>query len=501
MKEEVKNESPTSDSKLTLFRFELNRSQASLFLISSVMGIFIVSFLLAGDIFLNLFQFIFSVVPGYLENPGVYHEDYLFYHLIPIITRIIVSIIFLSLSIYGFRRILRNKSSENGPKRRTISQKRTVNWLGLKISHGQSLFIFSASLAGLLFVLQLFLEYYSHPLPMFGLLESICWIPEGPNQATSHELLLNNVPIAILAIFFILCLYSLFITRRGKPKNPSIKITKNYALLIFIGSVIVFIIFSARIFCHLALFNRDVSNLLGIISYNAPNSYQNNDFIRTVVFFSVSLVLMISSFFLKERNHKDMKTFDEFSWFHIKLTPHRVTILLSSALICVIFFTQYFLSYIFMFGDLFSFPSFLNNLFVIILIPIIFFCYYPIAKILVNHRFEKAIENINNSREFKTNWFKFRLDKINSVILLSVSSALVVFYLFQLVLMNMGAQAFYSNLDPLGSYMLFSFPFMTIFIFLIIAVNIYTIIKTLPSIRDSKSQKLKKVDDGNRRNE
>ena len=299
MKEEVKNDSPTSDSKLTLFRFELNLSQASLFLILSVMGIFMVSFLLAGEIFLNLFQFIFSVIPIYLEDPGVYHEDYLFYHFIPIITRIIISIIFLSLSIYGFRRILKNKSSENRPKRKIKSQNRAVSWLGLKISHGQSLFIFSASLAGLLFVLQLFLEIYLHPLPMFGLLESICWIPEGPNQATSHELLLNNVPIAILAIFFILCLYSLFITRRGKPRTPSIKITKNYALLIFIGSFIVFIIFSARIFCHLALFNRDVSNLLGIISYNAPNSYQNNDFIRTVVFFSVSLVLMISSFFLK----------------------------------------------------------------------------------------------------------------------------------------------------------------------------------------------------------
>lgn len=139
-----------------------------------------------------------------------------------------------------------------------------------------------------------------------------------------------------------------------------------------------------------------------------------------------------------------------------------------------------------MFGDLFAFTIFFENPFHIILILIIIFCYYPIGKILKNHRFDKAIENINNSQEFKTNWFKFRLDKTHSVILLSVSSPLVILYIFQLVLMNMNAQAFYQTFDPLDSYLLFSFPLMTIIIFLIITINIYTIIKTLPSIKSHK---------------
>jgi uncharacterized membrane protein len=153
-----------------------------------------------------------------------------------------------------------------------------------------------------------------------------------------------------------------------------------------------------------------------------------------------------------------------------------------------------------MFGDIFIFSSFLHfwvyNLFHIILFFIIIFCYYPIGKILKNHRYDKAIENIDNSRDFEINWFKFRLTKTESVILLAVSSSLVVLYLFQLLLMNMNAQLFYSNLDPFYSYMLFSFPIMVIIIILIITVNIYTIIKTLPSIRNFKSDNEKRINDG-----
>ena len=502
MEDNEKNKSFITNSQLTLFKFELNRSQTSLFLILSLMGIFMLPFYLAQEIFLSLFQFIFSVIPNYIEEPGIRPEGYLIRHFIPIITNIILFTIFLSLSIYGFRRILKHKIKENGPKRKTISQERTVNWLGLKISHGQSLFIFIASLAGLFFILQLFLQSYIFADFSFGLFESLFWIPIGQNSATTNLILLDNVPLVIIAIFFILCIYSLFITRRGKPMTPAKKITKNYGLIIFISSFVVFIFLSAKIFFHLAMFNQVFSNLLGI-SYHAPNSYQNNDFIRTFVFLCLCLVLMITSYFLKERNQKEIKASDEFSWLLIKLTPHRVIILISSALIPIIFFTHFYLVMIFMMGGLGSFgnASLIDYLFDIILIPIIIFCYYPIGKILKKHRFDKAIANINNSREFKTNWFKFRLDKINSIILLSVCSALVVFYLFQLVIINMNAQAFYSDFYSFNSYTIFSFPFLTILIFLAIIINIYTIIKTLPSIRSFKSKNLKKVDDENRRND
>ena len=479
-----KPESGLSISRITLFGFELNRSQTSLFLILSLIGIFMLPFTLAGDIFLNLFNFLFSTLPNYLLEPDYRPEDYLIYHFFPILIRLIESTIFLILSFYALRKILRHKNTEHKIKRKTIHQERIVNWLGLKISHGQSLFIFSASLVGIIFIVELFLvSLLSYSIYDHGLFNSLCWIPEASNQATSHEILLNNVPLAIMITFFLLCLYSLFIVRRGKPMNPLKKITKNYSLLIFIVSFVMLILLSARIFCHLALFNYEISSLLGISS-NPPNPYQNEDFIKTISFFCICLALMISSFFLKEQNYIEMKTSDELTWLQVKLTPHRAIILLSVALLYITFFTYIYLSFIFLFGDFyFGYTPFYLNLLNIIVIPIILFCYYPIGKILKNHRFDNIIENIDNSKEFKTNWFKFHLSKTYSVILLSVSSGLVVFYIFQLILMNMSAQAFLQFSDPLYSYMLFSFPIMAAIICLILVVIIYTIKKTLPSIK------------------
>lgn len=481
-----KQESGLSISRMTLFGFELNSSQTSLFLILSLIGIFMIPFNLAGEIFLNLFQFLFAALPAYLSEPQYYHEDYLIYHFYPILIRIIIFAILLLLSIYALRKIIRHKNTKHEVKRKTIHQERIVNWLGLKISHGQSLFIFSASLVGIFFIVQLFLESILYPRPPFGygLLESLCWIPKGPNQATSDVILLNNVPLAIKVIFFLLCLFSLFIVRRGKPMNPSQKITKNYSLLVFIASFVVFILLSARIFCHLALFNNEIASLLGT-SYNATNPYQNEDFIKTISFLCICLALMITSFFLKEQNYKEMRTSDELSWFHVKLTPHRAIVLLSVALLYIVFFTWIYLNFIFLVGFYFGFAASYLDIFHVLLIPI-FFCYYPIGKILKNHRFDNIIENIDNSREFKTKWFKFNLSKTNSIIFLSVSSGLIVLFIYQLLIMNISAQAFLQNPDPRNSYMLFSFPIMTAIICLILVVIVYTIKKTLPSIKSRK---------------
>ena len=486
MEVKEKQESHLNNSPMTLFRFELNRSQTSLFLILSLIGIFLIPFNLAGDIFLNLFQFLFHTLPTYLSEPQYYHEDYLIYHFFPILIRIIISTIFLILSIYALRKILRYKNTNYKTKVKTIHQERIVNWFGLKITHGQSLFIFSASIVGIFYILQLFLQSILSPSFGFGLFESICWIPNGlPNQATSDVNLLNNVPLALYTIFFLLCLSSLFIVRRGKPINPSKRSTKNFSLLVFMVSFIMFIFLSARIFCHLALFNYEISSLLGI-SYNAPNPYQNEDFIKTISFLCICLVLMITSFFLKEQNYREMNTSDKLSWLQIKLTPHRALILLSVALLYILFFTDFYITFIILFGAFFHASLFSLSIFDIIFILIILFCYYPIGKILKKHRFDNIIKNIDNSREFKINWFKFDLTKINSVIFLSVSSGLVGLYIFQLLLMNMNAQAFLQDLNPSNSYILFSFPVMTAFICFILVVIVYTIKKTLPSIKSSK---------------
>ena len=483
MEVKEKQESHLNCSRMTLARFELTSSQTSLFLILSLIGIFIVPYNLAGDIFLNLFQFLFSILPDYLIDSSYRPEDYLIYTFFPILIRIIVSTIFLLLSIYALRKILRHNNAKHEVKRKIIHQDRTVNWLGLRISHGQSLFIFSASVVGIIFIIQLFLEsILSHSIYDHGLFDSLCWIPEGPNQATSHEILLNDVPLALMATFFLLCLYNLFIVRRGKPMNPSKKITNNYSLLIFIASFMVFILLSARIFCHLALFNYEIASLLGISS-NAPNPYQNEDFIFTASLICICLALMISSFFLKDKNYKETKTSDDLTWLQVKLTPNRAVILLSVALLYIVFFTWFYLSFIIIMGSSFNFTLLRINFFDIIFFIIVIFCYYPIGKILKNHRFDNIIENIDSSREFKTNWFKFNLTKVNSIIFFSVCSGLIGLFIYQLFIMNMSAQAFLQYPYPNYSYMIFSFPAMTAIICLILVVIVYTIKKTLPSIK------------------
>ena len=126
-----------------------------------------------------------------------------------------------------------------------------------------------------------------------------------------------------------------------------------------------------------------------------------------------------------------------------------------------------------------------------IFLPIIFLCYYPIGKILNNHRFEKIIESIDNSREFRTKWFGFNLSMTNSVILLSVSSGTIFLLISQLFIMNMSAGTYFS--DPYGSYyffMLFSLPVMAVIIFLILVVIIYTIKKHFLQLNLTKIGKL-----------
>lgn len=480
-------ETKTNNSRITLFRFELSPTQKILFLILSLIGVLFLPFMLAGDIFLNLFQSIFDSLPAYLSNPEIYHEDYLFNNFAPVITNIIIYSIFFCLSIYALKKLIKTKENSNEQKRNIILQDRIVNWLGFKISHGQSLFIFSVSLAGVLFIVQEYIYSYN-PFFMGGVFESLCWIPVGPTyQAASHNLLLNNVPLAINATFFTLCLYSIIASRRGKPRSSGNKIAKNQSLIIFIIFFIVFLFSFIRVLCHLFLFT-DLAYTLGITP-NVTNSYQTNDFIRVIVILFISLTLMITSYFMKENSQEVVKKDIKLSWINIELTPHRALILLSVAILYIIFFTVIYLVTAFLL-KIINFTSITYNsiLFHGIFVGIIIFCYYPIGKISKNHRLVTIVENIENSGEYETNWFKFRLNKLYSVIFLSVSCGLIPLFVFQLLLMNMNAQAFLSDFMSFNSYLLFSFPLMTAVIIIILVVNIYTIKKTIHSIKSNPSK-------------
>lgn len=474
-----KYETKTNNSRITLFRFELSPTQKILFLILSLIGVLYIPFILAGEIFLNLFQSLFVSLPAYLSNPEIYHEDYLFYNFAPVITSIIIYSIFFCLSIYALKKLLKTKDNTNKQKRNIILQDRVVNWLGFKISHGQSLFIFSISLAGILFIAQKYIySYISFSRRVF---ESLCWIPVGPPyHAITHNLLLNNVPLAISATFFTLCLYSIIASRRGKPRSSGNKIAKNQSLIIFIIFFIVFLFSFIRVLCHLFLFT-DLAYTLGSIPH-VTNSYQANDFIRVIVILCISLTLMIRSYFIKENAQEVAKKDITLSWINIELTSHRALILLSVAILYILYFTIIYLIFTFIFGIV-GFTSLIFNPFHVVFVGIIIFCYYPIGKISKDHRLVTIVENIENSGEYETNWFKFRLNRLYSVIFLSISCGLIPLYVFQLLSMNMNAQAFLSDFNVSNSFLLFSFPLMTAMIIIILSINIYTIKKTIYSIK------------------
>ncbi|NHJ25775.1 MAG: hypothetical protein EAX89_14430, partial [Candidatus Lokiarchaeota archaeon] len=94
-----------NSSKTVLFNFELNRTQSTITLIISLIGIFILPLILASEIFINLFQNIFVAIPSYFSDPEHYAELYLFNNLAPNITRMIIFSVFLYLSIYTLKKL------------------------------------------------------------------------------------------------------------------------------------------------------------------------------------------------------------------------------------------------------------------------------------------------------------------------------------------------------------------------------------------------------------
>jgi hypothetical protein len=326
------------------------------------------------------------------------------------------------------------------------------------------------------------------------MLDDLCFIPTGPNSATSHEILLDNVPIVITVIFIALCLYSIIASRRGKPISPSKRIVKNYGLIIFIGSFIILLFVLIRFFSHLFLFT-DLANILGI-SQNAPNLYQTEDFFRAIAIIIICLILMTLSFFLKETPNDDTKLNNNITWLHIKLTPKRAIILLSLAILGIIVFgypslVNFFIMGVwYLFISINSYTTVFTLIFLIIPCILAIFSCYAIGKVVKKHRLKKFIDAIENSEEITCNWFKFNLNTLNSIIFFSLSIAFSIFFIFSLILMNMNARMVISGTSIPYSVNQFDellwiirFIIMMFVNSFLLAVSIYTIKKTKYSIK------------------
>jgi hypothetical protein len=486
MKVEKKNESQVNDSKVIVLGFELNHTQTILVLTVSLIGIFINFHSLAQSIFLSLFQFFFSTLPQFLNEPEPYHPDYPIYNFVPILTNIITNVIFLIFSLYAFKKVF-DQNDKESIKKQIIPKERTVNWLGLTISHGQSLFLFSLSFLGLILLLGNFINSLVYPGTDYGMFSELCWIPTGPNRATLPAISFF-VSIAIFIIFLSLSVYSLYITKRKKSPNstkPQKEAVKNRSLFTFIALFVVLILSAARLSCHFAI----LPGYLLPRSHYSLNIYQIIDLVITMIILSLSVAYLIPKYVLKRKtesrkdSENEMKDLNEFRLFRLKLTPERGLIILSLAFVFMINFSMTFLSYLSFLSrySLITSISFLTR--IIIYLILIILSFYPIRKLTKENRFEFIINEINSSNEFETNWLGYPLDKLKSIIVFSTSLALTVLFVIRLYSLNRMALNFLLDLDYSYTFMLFSLPLLAVLICSILAILLYSIIKTYPSIK------------------
>jgi hypothetical protein len=407
--------------RVNLSKFELSQSQSIIVLIFALTGLFLLPYFLAEEIFGNLYVELLEWFPRNLSNPEYSAITYFYYQLLPIIANIIIYGFFFYLSFITVRKILQGLGGEGFQKSKIIPQDRIVRWFGLKLSHGQAIFIFSLSIIGIPFLILRIMGIGNPPSFMFY--RSLLLIPSGQYSHRSNEFLFNNAHFILDGFFFILCLYSIFATRRRKKSNSDqLKTASNYSILIFIVSFVTFLLYLVRLFSHLLTFT-DLAYLVG-----APyptSSYQFNDFLNVVIILIVSSSFLVFSYFLKKRTNKENKEKEPLMWFYLKLTKNRFIMLLSYIIMYPCLIIYFFTTEFFTFG-----PS-ANEGDLIPLYSIIFLLILYSFYIISNKStFQRILTQFNDSEDFQTNWLNFKVNRLQSVILGSISSGAMFFYVF-----------------------------------------------------------------------
>jgi len=414
---------------VTLFKFELNQSQSIIILIFALTGLFLTPISLAGEVIINLFQNLFVLLPSYLSQPHseFIPKSYLLDIFAPNITHIIILSFFLYLSFITVRKLIQGLGGEGTQKPKIIPQDRIVRWFGLKLSHGQAIFIFSLSVIGIPFlILELITIKTTESFILLYYLEEFWYIPIGPGFGLtgqySNGIILDYAPIILYGLFFIMCLYSIFASRRRKKSHSNhLKTASNYSILIFIVSFIVFILFLTRLFSHLFNFT-DLAYLIGATPY-PTNSYQFNDFLNVVIILIISSAFLVFSYFLKKRPKNIQKQKKILTWFRVTLTKNRYIMLLSFAIMysCLQSFTFA--------AQFFTFEiEFLSIDEVILYIIFFLIILYSYIKIYNEDAFHRILDQFNDSDVFTVKWLNFKVNRLQSIILCSLSSGAIIYY-------------------------------------------------------------------------
>ena len=443
-----------------MFKFELSQSQSIIILMFALTGLFLLPYFLAGEIFYSLFYSLFI--------------DYYFYQLVPAIANIIMYSFFFILSFITVWRLIQGLGGEGAQKSNIIPHDRIVKWFGLKLSHSQAIFIFSLSIMGIPFLIlrilgmdiDAFEEFFKHLL----------FIPGGYHSFYYNEVLLEYAPFYLDGLFFIMCLYSIIATRRRK-KAPSnqLKTASNLGVFIFIISLIVLVLYLIRLVAHLFIIFTDLAYLVGY-PVQSNSIYQVNDFFNVVIILIGSSSFLAISYFLKNGEKNIKKEKKNLTWFHIKLTKNRYIMLLSYAIIYTCLVGFYFALQFFTCGlCVFLVDTIIPYLISFLLILYTFF------KIRNKDAFHKILTQFNDSEDFKTKWFNFKVNRLQSVILCSIASGAMFFYIFYI----MASRAWLEFTEPGEFYMLYfvqGICFLS-FLSILLLFSFYTIKCTYKAVK------------------
>ena len=451
-----------NNRNITLFRFELNHSQSIITLIFALTGLFLVPVLLGGEIFFNLFNGLFRYLPNYLSDWGHSADLNLYYLFEPNIANIIIYSVFLYLSFITFKKILGGLGGEGTQKPNITPQDRIVRWFGLNLSQGQAIFIFGLSLMGISFlILQILgIGYPGFNIPYYDLL----YIPYSTYSSRS---ILN-------VIFLILSLYSIFATRRRKESNFSeIKTTSNLGVFIFIASFFTLLFYLMRLFAHLFMFT-DLAYLIGI-SPQPTDIDQFNDFLNVIIILIGSSAFMVSSYYLKKKAKIVQKEKENLTWFHVKLTKNRYIVLLSYTIMYSCLLSFLFAFFLFSYGSWIFYNE--GILFFLIFFLLILYSFFMMRN---KYAFQRILSQFNDSVDFTVKWLKFKLNRLQSVILCSLSSGAMFFYIFEILTFRASFQFELSNLDIIWIVQLIS---MVAFLSLLLLFALYTIKSTYKAVK------------------
>ena len=461
--------------RVNLFKFELSQSQSIIILIFALTGSFLLPYFLAEEIFGNLYVELLEWFPRYLSDPEYSAITYFYYQLLPIIANIIIYGFFFYLSFIIVRKVLQGLGGEGSQKSQIFPQDRIVRWFGLKLSHGQAIFIFSLSIIGIPFLILRIMGIGNPPSFMFY--RNLLLIPSGQYSHGSNEFFFNNAHFILDGIFLILCLYSIFATRKRRKKSTSnhLKTASNYSILIFIVSFIIFLLYLMRLVSHLLNFN-DLFYLIGATLY-PTNNYQFNDFLNVVIILIISLAFLVFSYFLKKRTKKVHKEKELLTWFHLKLTRNRFIMLLSFIIMYPCLLIYYFTT------DFFTFGLAANEGDIILYSIILLLILYSFFKISNKRAFQRILTQFNDAEDFKTKWLNFKVNRLQSVIIGSISSGAMLFYIFVMLTFR----SLFYLLIPVDILVFVQLISILAFLSLLLLFSLYTIKCTYKAVKSRKS--------------